>query len=68
MLSDFMGDFTLKLLIGERVAETVWHIGVLYWGIIVLYFGYLTYQHMQGHPACHSKRCAHAHREEEKRQ
>lgn len=61
MLSDFLGDFTLKLLIGERLAEMVWHVGVLYWGIIVIYFGYMAWRRIQGHPTCHNKQCSHVH-------
>lgn len=59
MFNTFADDFTLKILVGEKLASMVWHVSLLYYGILVVYGVWLVYRHKHGKPTCHHKTCLH---------
>lgn len=61
MFRNFLDDFTLKILIGERLADELWPAKYLYFGVIAIYFSYLLYKHLKGEATCHHKKCTHTH-------
>lgn len=59
MFNGFADDYTLKILIGERLAEAVWHAALLYYAIIAGYVFWKIWLHHKGEPWCHHHNCQH---------